>query len=173
MKSPHPITGTSHRFSLDDRFHRGNQKRPEEKLRSLDLLPELTGILNSSMAEQLNKELSNSRCFPCQLKVMLYMFMLYMFMLYMFMLYMSMLYMFMLRLVFHFHNQRVNNTFFEKMCRLAKGKAAIGINGRICLFGHDGEQPEDDTEDVATEVPDETALSDADIPFPEEVTERG
>ncbi|KAJ3598539.1 hypothetical protein NHX12_002048 [Muraenolepis orangiensis] len=72
----------------------------------------------------------------------------------------------------HFLN-RVNNTFFEKMCRLAKGKAAIGINGRICLFGDDGEQPEDDTEDVATEVPDETALSDADIPFPEEVTERG
>lgn len=115
MKCQHPITGTFERYSLYDRFHQGNQKRPEEKLRSLDLLPELTGILNSSMAEQLNRELSNSRYFICQLK--------------------DMHYMFMLRLIFHLHNQRVNNAFFEKMRRLAQGKAAIGINGRICLFG--------------------------------------
>lgn len=115
MRGPHPITGTSHRFSLYDRFHQGNQKRAEEKLRSLDLLPELTGVLNTSMAEQLNKELANSGYFLCQLK--------------------DMHFMFMLRLVFHLHNERVNNAFFDKMYRLTKGQASVGMNGIICLFG--------------------------------------
>ena len=115
LQCPHPITGTNHRFSLYDRFHQGNQKRPEEKLRSLNLVPELTGVLNSSMAEQLNRELANARYFLCQLK--------------------DMHHMFMLRMVFHLHNQRVNNAFFNKMHRLAQGKAAIGLNGRLCLFG--------------------------------------
>ncbi|KAG9274472.1 hypothetical protein AMEX_G11395 [Astyanax mexicanus] len=92
--------------------------------------------------EQLNRELANSRYFLCQLK--------------------DMHYMFMLRLVFHLHNQRVNNSFFEKMCRLAKGKASIGINGRICLFGD--EKPEE----IQAEVSDD-AGSDSDHPFPDKV----
>ncbi len=43
LDKPHPITGTSDQFSLNDRFHQHNQKQEKKKLRSLDLVPELTG----------------------------------------------------------------------------------------------------------------------------------
>ncbi|KAK7153546.1 hypothetical protein R3I94_007051 [Phoxinus phoxinus] len=36
---PHPETGTSDRYSLYDRFHQKPQKCPEERLRSLKLIP--------------------------------------------------------------------------------------------------------------------------------------
>lgn len=115
LERPHPITGTSDRYSLYDRFHQRNQKRIKEKLRSLDLLPELIGYINSSVAEQLNKELANSRYFLCQLK--------------------DMHFMFMLRLVFHLHNQRVNMSFMKKMLRQTDGATKIGLDGRLCLYG--------------------------------------
>ncbi|XP_072572025.1 uncharacterized protein [Paramormyrops kingsleyae] len=115
LQSPHPVTRTADRFSLYDRFHQRNQKRPEEKLRSLELLPDLANILNSSLAEQLNKELANSRYFLCQLK--------------------DFHYMFMLRLVFHLHNQRINLAFFSKMQKQTDHHTDIGCDGRITLFG--------------------------------------
>jgi len=68
LDKPHPITGTSDRFSLYYRFHQHNQKQEKEKPRSLDLVPDLTGLINSSMAEQLNRELANSQYFLFQLK---------------------------------------------------------------------------------------------------------
>ncbi len=114
LDKPHPITGTSDRFSLYDRFHQHNQKQEKEKLRSLDLVPELTGLINSSMAEQLNRELGNSRYFLCQLK--------------------DIHYMFALRLVFHLHNSRVNKAFMDKMLRQTQGSAEVGLDGRLCLF---------------------------------------
>ncbi|KAL2082488.1 hypothetical protein ACEWY4_022306 [Coilia grayii] len=147
-RGPHPITGTKDRYSLYDRFHQTNQKRAEEKLRSLDLVPEMTGIINTSMAEQLNKELANSRYFLCQLK--------------------DIHFMFMLRLVFHMHNQRINNTFFEKMYRLTKGQASIAANGIVSLFGDGGEMPED----VPSRVSPGHAVSDADIPVFKTVEEK-
>ncbi|KAK9976915.1 hypothetical protein ABG768_018736 [Culter alburnus] len=114
LDKSHPITRTSDRFSLYDRFHQLNQKQEKEKLRSLDLVPELTGLINSSMAEQLNRELANSRYFLCQLK--------------------DVHYMFALRLVFHLHNSRVNKSFMEKMLRQTQGAAEVGLDGRLSLF---------------------------------------
>ncbi|KAK9965934.1 hypothetical protein ABG768_004996 [Culter alburnus] len=111
LDKSHPITRTSDRFSLYDRFHQLNQKQEKEKLRSLDLVPELTGLINSSMAEQLNRELANSRYFLCQLK--------------------DVHYMFALRLVFHLHNSRVNKSFMEKMLRQTQGAAEVGLDGRL------------------------------------------
>ncbi|KAI7793167.1 hypothetical protein IRJ41_006757 [Triplophysa rosa] len=58
ISSLHPETGTSERFAFYDRFHQKNQKRPEERLRSLKLIPELASLVNSSEAEQVNRELS-------------------------------------------------------------------------------------------------------------------
>ncbi len=107
LDKPHPITGTSDRFLSYDRFHQHNQK---EKLRSLDLVPELTGLINSSMAEQLNPELANSRYFLCQLK--------------------DIHYMLALRLVYHLHNSRVNKAFMDKMLRQTQGSAEVGPDGR-------------------------------------------
>lgn len=115
VHGPHPITRTEDRFSLYDKFHQKNQRRPEERLRSLDLVPEIADLLNSSLAEQLNKELANSRYFLCQLK--------------------DVHYMFMLRLVFHLHNQRINLAFLSKMQKMAQGNADIGEDGRVWLFG--------------------------------------
>lgn len=114
LDKPHPVTGTSDRFSLYDRCHQRNQKQEKEKLRSLDLVPELTGLINSSMAEQLNRELANSRYFLCQLK--------------------DVHFMFALRLVFHLHNSRVNKSFMDKMLRQTQGAAEVGLDGRLSLF---------------------------------------
>lgn len=96
LDKPQPITGKSDRFSLYNRFHQHNQKQEKEKLRSLDLVPELTVLINSSMAKH-NWELANSWYFLCQLK--------------------DIHYMFALRLVFYLHNSRVNKAFMDKMLR--------------------------------------------------------
>ncbi|KAL7882973.1 hypothetical protein SRHO_G00006310 [Serrasalmus rhombeus] len=89
---PHPVTGTNECYSLYDRFHQKNQKRPEERLRSLDLVPELRSTVNTAVAEQLNQELASSRYFLCIMK--------------------DRHFMFSLRLMFHLHNQK---------CRGARG----------------------------------------------------
>ncbi|ROL42300.1 hypothetical protein DPX16_8179 [Anabarilius grahami] len=89
FSQPHPETGTTDRFSLYDRFHQKNQKRPEEKLRSLKAIPELASLINTAEAEQVNRELSSSRYSLCQMK--------------------DTQYMFSLRLYFHLHNARKNS----------------------------------------------------------------
>lgn len=58
---PHPVTNTTERYALYDRFHQKNQKRPEEKMRSLNLCPELRAQVNSAVAEQFNRELAAIR----------------------------------------------------------------------------------------------------------------
>lgn len=55
---PHPVTKTTEWYALYDRFHQKNQKRPEESLRSLKKCPTLHSKINSSVAEQLNRELA-------------------------------------------------------------------------------------------------------------------
>ncbi|KAL2097808.1 hypothetical protein ACEWY4_007015 [Coilia grayii] len=49
----HPLTGSADRYALYDRFHEGNTKDPKEVLRKIDLVPQLSGRLNSQCAEQL------------------------------------------------------------------------------------------------------------------------
>lgn len=54
---PHPIA----LYALYDRFHQKKQKRPEEKLRSLNLCHDLRTQVNSLVAEQFNRELAAIR----------------------------------------------------------------------------------------------------------------
>ncbi|KAM9752062.1 uncharacterized protein ACNS7B_008700 isoform 2-T3 [Menidia menidia] len=49
----HPITGSSERYALYDRFHEANTKDARDVLRRVDLAQELCGWLNSQCAEQL------------------------------------------------------------------------------------------------------------------------
>ncbi len=112
LSRPHPETGTSDRFSLYDRFHQKKQKRPEEKLRSLKLIPDLACLINSSAAEQINRELSSSRYSLCQMK--------------------DVHYMFSLRLFFHLHNDRLNSTFMKEMEKQSIAEAIrIGLDGKL------------------------------------------
>jgi len=92
---PHPDIGTSDRYSLYDRFHQKNQKRPEERLRSLKAIPDLAALINSAAAEQINRELSSSHYSLCQMK--------------------DTHYMFLLRLYFHLHNEKLNSSFMREM----------------------------------------------------------
>ena len=64
----HPVTQTKERYSLYDRFHQKKQTRPEEKLRSLDICPDLRTELNTSVAEQLNQRLASVRRSLCVMK---------------------------------------------------------------------------------------------------------
>uniref|UniRef100_A0A8C6KJQ0 HMG domain-containing protein n=1 Tax=Nothobranchius furzeri TaxID=105023 RepID=A0A8C6KJQ0_NOTFU len=52
-KEGHPLTGSSQHFALNDVFHQGNSKDQREVLRKLELVPELTGLINSQCVEQL------------------------------------------------------------------------------------------------------------------------
>ncbi|XP_070399217.1 uncharacterized protein [Nothobranchius furzeri] len=51
-EDPHPVTGSSDHYVLYDRFHEGNTKDPKDKLRRIQLVPELKGWLNSQVVEQ-------------------------------------------------------------------------------------------------------------------------
>ncbi len=125
---PHPLTGTCERYSLYDRFHEKKQKRPEERLRSIKLLPDLASIVNSASAEQINKELSTSRYFLCQLK--------------------DIHYMFALRLYFHLHNQRINNTFLQDIQKMSNKDVHLGLHGHLLL----GVDEETDKGNVSHEI---------------------
>ncbi|XP_058607047.1 uncharacterized protein LOC131524190 isoform X3 [Onychostoma macrolepis] len=111
FSSLHPVTGTSARFSLYDRFHQKNQRRQEELLRSLKLAPHLAALVNSSVAEQLNRELSSSKYSLCQMK--------------------DEHYMFSLRLYFHLHNKRINDKYTKTLNMQAKQAVHIGLYGKL------------------------------------------
>ncbi|XP_058627749.1 uncharacterized protein LOC131537991 isoform X2 [Onychostoma macrolepis] len=109
---PHPETGTSDRYSLYDRFHQKKQKRPEERLRSLKVIPDLACLINSSAAEQINRELSSSRYSLCQMK--------------------DIHYMFSLRLFFHLHNERLYSSFMKEIEKQSIAEAIrIGLDGKL------------------------------------------
>ena len=113
FQSPHPITGSSDRYSLYDRFHQKNQTRPEEMLRSLNLVPDLCSYVNSSEAEQKNRELSYDRYFLCQMKETHFLFC--------------------SRLVFHFHNDLINLKFMQNLEKQTEEELEIGSDGRVRL----------------------------------------
>ncbi|KAL1277206.1 hypothetical protein QQF64_023879 [Cirrhinus molitorella] len=117
FSSLHPVTGTNARFSLYDRFHQKNQRRQEELLRSLKLAPHLAALVNSSTAEQLNRELSSSKYSLCQMK--------------------DEHYMFSLRLYFHLHNKRINEKYTNTLKMQAKQSVHIGLHGKL-TFRNEG-----------------------------------
>ncbi|CAM4570363.1 unnamed protein product [Leuciscus chuanchicus] len=52
----HPLTGSSEHYCLCDIFHQSNSKDKRDVLRTIGLVPELAGKINSQCAEQLFSE---------------------------------------------------------------------------------------------------------------------
>lgn len=59
----HPLTGSSDHYVLSDRFHENNTKDPRDKLRKIQLVPELAGRVNSQCAEQLFSQMRKNNYF--------------------------------------------------------------------------------------------------------------
>ena len=59
----HPVTGSSIRMALFDRFHENNSNSSVEDLRKLQCVKELYGQLNSQVAEQLHKSFNSNKRF--------------------------------------------------------------------------------------------------------------
>lgn len=49
----HPLTGSAEHYCLYDKFHEKNTKDPKDVLRRIKMVPELSGRVNSHVAEQL------------------------------------------------------------------------------------------------------------------------
>lgn len=58
----HPLTGSSEHYVLYDRFHENNTKDSRDKLRKIQLVPELAGRVNSQCAEQLFSQMRKNNC---------------------------------------------------------------------------------------------------------------
>lgn len=56
----HPLTGSSEHYSLRDVFHQNNSKDQRDVLRTIGLVPELAGKINSQCAEQLFSEVKRN-----------------------------------------------------------------------------------------------------------------
>ena len=111
---PHPITRTTERFALYDRFHQKNQKRPEESLRSLNLCPDLRSKINSSVAEQLNRELAAIRYSLPQMNEVHFKHT--------------------TRILLELHNRNINGKFLEDMTRQSSIPLTVGRMGTlVCM----------------------------------------
>nr|XP_055036496.1 uncharacterized protein LOC129423979 [Misgurnus anguillicaudatus] len=122
MKSKHPITGTAERYSLYDRFHQINQKRPEEKLRSLNVCPTLRTEVNSAVAEQFNRELSAVRYSLCQMKEAHFKQT--------------------VRVLIDLHNDKINQRFKSEIENMCNTQLSIGLHGMLGLFSESAERKE-------------------------------
>ncbi len=56
----HPLTGSSEHYCLCDVFHQNNSKDERDVLRTIGLVPELAGKINSQCAEQLFSEVKRN-----------------------------------------------------------------------------------------------------------------
>uniref|UniRef100_A0A8P4FW34 Ubiquitin-like protease family profile domain-containing protein n=1 Tax=Dicentrarchus labrax TaxID=13489 RepID=A0A8P4FW34_DICLA len=118
LQARHPITGTCERYSLYDRFHQKNQKRPEEKLRSLNICPTLRTEVNSSVAEQFNRELASVRYSLCQMNEPHFKQT--------------------VRVLIDLHNEKINRSFKAEMEALCNMKLSIGLHGMLGLQSAEG-----------------------------------
>jgi len=64
----HPLTGSSEHYCLCDVFHQGNSKDKRDVLRTIGLVPELAGKINSQCAEQLFSEVKRNNYFMNMLR---------------------------------------------------------------------------------------------------------
>lgn len=109
----HPITKTNDRYALYDRFHQKNQRKPAEKLRSLNICPSLRSEINSSVAEQFNRELAAFRYSCCQMKEAQFKQT--------------------IRILIELHNEKINSKFLQNMMKLCSTPLAVGQYGRLVL----------------------------------------
>lgn len=64
----HPLTGSSEHYCLCDVFHQNNSKDKRDVLRTIGLVPELAGKINSQCAEQLFSEVKRNSYFMNMLR---------------------------------------------------------------------------------------------------------
>lgn len=107
----HPVTKTTLRYVLLDRFHQLNHRAIDDILRALNICPELRSLINSSAAEQVNRQLSSS--------------------LYSFTQMTEHNFKFMLRVHFEASNNKRNRTHLESIQQRCDVKLGIGAMGTL------------------------------------------
>lgn len=113
FSAQHPVTGTSERYSLYDRFHQKNQRRPEEKLRSINISPTLRKEVNTAVAEQLNRELASVRYSLCQMKETHFKQT--------------------VRVLIELHNEKINRRFQVEIEAMCNAQLSVGLSGMLGL----------------------------------------
>ena len=106
-KPLHPITQSRAHFCAYDRFHQENTQVNTEKLRRLDLVPELSKV-NSEVCEELFSELDKYKHFLTQMSPIHHIFL--------------------LRLLCHFRNEKLNN---HRLTTLQKQLKTLSSEYRI------------------------------------------
>ena len=91
----HPITGVIHRYCLFDRFHERNSSQRSSLLRRVTLVPELHGLINTGVEEQLHSSIGRSNYCLNTMKPSHHLFM--------------------MRLKIHQHNNEINATFKRRI----------------------------------------------------------
>lgn len=111
MAALHPVTRTSDRYSLYDRFHQINPRHPEEKLRSLGICPALRRQVKSAGAEEFNRELASVQYSLGQMKEAHFKQT--------------------VRVLMELHNEKINRTFKAEMEELGNTHLSIGLHGML------------------------------------------
>ncbi len=93
----HPLTGSSEHYVLSDRFHENNTKDSRDKLRKIQLVPELAGRVNSQCAEQLFSQMRKNNYFLNVMKPTNHVFL--------------------MRNLLHHYNVAINNKFADQLTK--------------------------------------------------------
>lgn len=98
------------RYSLSDKFHQGNLSNPQDLLRRVSLVPQLTGLLNTQVQEQLFSKLGKDAYFLTQMTPAHHVFM--------------------MRLIVHLHNRGRNRALLKGV---QKTVSQSSIGGQVRL----------------------------------------
>ncbi len=93
----HPLTGSSEHYVLSDRFHENNTKDSRDKLRKIQLVPELAGRVHSQCAEQLFSQMRKNNYFLNVMKPTNHVFL--------------------MRNLLHHYNVAINNKFADQLTK--------------------------------------------------------
>ncbi|CAL9704226.1 unnamed protein product [Knipowitschia caucasica] len=104
----HPLTGSQEHYCLYDTFHERNTKDPSDVLRRIGLVPELTGRINSQVAEQLFSVMKKNNYFMNM--------------------YSPSTHVFMMRNIIHHYNRRRNQAIMEDLKNLVSPEIPITLN---------------------------------------------
>ncbi|XP_073715712.1 uncharacterized protein [Misgurnus anguillicaudatus] len=117
----HPLTGSSDHYCLCDVFHQSNSKDNRDVLRTIGLVPELAGKINSQCAEQLFSEVKRNNYFMNMLRPSAHIFL--------------------ARNILHHRNLTRNRKKLEQFKKLFSGSPNLQLdsNGKVILAGPEPE----------------------------------
>lgn len=146
----HPMTGVTDRYCLSDRFHERNSGERSALLRRVTLVPELNGLINTEVEEQLHSSIGRSNYCLNAMKPSNHLFM--------------------MRLKLHHNNSEINDEFkarIEKTFSAQTGypvQTEVDVMGRLVLRRGNSHflQKERDSEDT-DQTPHGTSSSSAGI----------